>query len=92
MALDFGDVHAAFTQSDLLDRPQGPLYARVCPGVGPGSGALAEVVRPIYGLDDGPIRWFRSLCDCLGRGGMRRTALEPCWYVLAGPGGRPRAM
>lgn len=43
--------------------------------------ALIELVAPVYGLDDAPIRWHQTLLDYFGTLGFERSLLEPCWLV-----------
>ena len=77
----FADVKSAFCQSDLLDRPQGPLFAEVCPGLGLSTKCLIQLVAPVYGLDDAPIRWHHTVLQFLLSIGFERSLFEPCWLI-----------
>ena len=57
----FADVKAAFAQSNKLSRPQGRLFVAPCEGVPLDEQDLIELVAPVYGLDDAPLRWFETV-------------------------------
>lgn len=59
----FLDIQNAFCQADRLDRPQGKLYAVPCSGLKIPQEQLIEIIAPIYGLDDSPLRWHRALIN-----------------------------
>ena len=77
----FLDVKNAFCQGAALDRPQAlwqALQIKVwdCP-----PDILIEIVAPVYGLDDSPLRWHKTLLDFFLQLGFQRTLLEPSWLV-----------
>ena len=78
----FADVKSAFCQSDPLERPQGPLYTEPCDGLGLPAGSLIELVAPVYGLDDAPIRWHHTVLQYLYSLGFQRSLFEACWLTL----------
>ena len=79
--VSFLDIKNAFCQANRLDRPQGKLYALPCDGLDVPKGCLIEIVAPIYGLDDSPLRWHRTLLQFFEGLGFVRSLLEPCWMV-----------
>ncbi|CAK9083538.1 Retrovirus-related Pol polyprotein from transposon RE2 (Retro element 2) (AtRE2) [Includes: Protease RE2 [Durusdinium trenchii] len=81
MCVTFCDVTQAFCQSEPLDRPQGGLYVEACEGLGLPAGTLVQLVAPVYGLEDAPIRWHQTVIHFLMELGFQRSLLEPCWYV-----------
>ena len=81
MCVTFCDVTQAFCQSEPLDRPQGELYVEACKGLGLPAGTLVQLVAPVYGLEDAPIRWHQTVIHFLRELGFQRSLLEPCWYV-----------
>ena len=81
LGMAFADVKSAFCQSDVLNRPQGPLYAEVCSGLGLSPKCLIQLVAPVYGLDDAPIRWHHTVLEFLLSLGFERSLFEPCWLV-----------
>ena len=81
MRLLFADVKAAFAQSDRLVRPRGRLFVEPCDGVPLDKGDLIELVQPVYGLDDAPLRWHETVTSHLRKMGLRKSLLDPCIYV-----------
>ena len=77
----FLDIQNAFCQADRLDRPQGKLYAVPCSGLKIPKERLIEIIAPIYGLDDSPLRWHRTLINFFQGLGFEKSLLEPCWLV-----------
>ena len=61
MTFDFADVKAAFTQSNPWTRSKGIVYVEPCEGTAADKGDLLRLRIPVYGLDDAPIEWFRTL-------------------------------
>ena len=49
------------------------------------SGSLIQLVAPVYGLNDAPLRWHRTLTAWLVKQGYRKSLLEPCLYVHYAP-------
>eukprot|EP00435_Cladocopium_sp_Y103_P027150 s2554_g6.t1 len=82
MALSFADVKAAFAQSNKLVRPRGRIFVSPCEGTPLDHGSdLIELIAPIYGLDDAPVRWHETITDYLKEMNMRKSLLDPCVYV-----------
>ena len=51
-----GDCKSAFCKSDELKRATGKLYIVLCEGLNLDKKTLLEAIKPIYGLDDAPMR------------------------------------
>ena len=81
LKVSFLDIKNAFCQADKLKRPQGKIYAVPCEGLGLSSDQLIEIVAPIYGLDDSPLRWHRTLLTFFEGLGFERSLIEPCWLI-----------
>ena len=81
LSMSFADVKSAFCQRNPLNRPQGPLYAEACAGLGLTSRQLIQLIAPVYGLDDAPIRWHDTVLEFLLQLGFERSLFEPCWLV-----------
>ncbi len=79
--LEIADAKNAFCQSDRLVRPKGSIFVEPCEGLGLESGSLIELVAPVYGLNDAPILWHRTLTEWLVSQGCRKSLVEPCPYV-----------
>ncbi len=79
--LEIADAKNAFCQSDRLVRPKGSIFAEPCEGLGLESGSLIELVAPVYGLNDAPILWHRTLTEWLVSQGYRKSLVESCLYV-----------
>ena len=58
-----------------------------CEGLDLPSGSLIQLNAPVYGLNDAPLRWHRTLTAWLIKQGYRKSLLEPCLYVHYAPGG-----
>ena len=58
-----------------------------CEGLDLPSGSLIQLIAPVYGLNDAPLRWHRTLTAWLIKQGYRKSLLEPCLYVHYAPGG-----
>eukprot|EP00434_Breviolum_minutum_P029882 symbB.v1.2.026423.t1/scaffold2638.1/size74318/2 len=82
MLLLFADVKAAFAQSNPLKRPQGRLFVTPCDGTPLDPEDLIELIAPVYGLDDAPIRWYETVRNYLQRLGYCKSLLDPCVFVL----------
>ena len=78
LSLSFGDVKNAFCQGDPLVRPAGPILVTPCEGLDVPQDALIELVAPVYGLDDAPLRWHQTVVGFLEQLGFHRSLLEPC--------------
>eukprot|EP00435_Cladocopium_sp_Y103_P074255 s37_g47.t1 len=81
LRVSFLDIKNAFCQADKLDRPKGKIYASPCDGLNVSKDQLVEIIAPIYGLDDSPLRWHRTLQSFFESLGFSRTLTEPCWLV-----------
>ena len=81
LSVRFADVKAAFAQSNRLKRPRGRLFVAPCEGVPLEEQDLIELIAPVYGLDDAPLRWFETVTEFLKSLGLRRSLLDPCVYV-----------
>ena len=77
----FADVRNAFCQSLPLQRSKGPLFAQGCEGPNLPPGALIALDVPVYGLDDAPAAWRRTVVEFLISQGLVRHITEPCWYM-----------
>ena len=87
LTLSIADLKNTFCQSDSLDRSAGPLFVEPCEGLDLPPGSLIQLIAPVYGLNDAPLRWHRTLTAWLIKQGYRKSLLEPCLYVHYAPGG-----
>ena len=87
LTLFIADLKNAFCQSDSLDRSAVPLFVEPCEGLDLPPGSFIQLVAPVYGLNDAPLRWHRTLTTWLIKQGYRKSLLEPCLYVHYAPGG-----
>ena len=60
LTLSIADLKNACCQSNSLDRSAGPLFVEPCEGLDLPSGSLIQLVAPVYGLNDAPLRWHRT--------------------------------
>ena len=81
LSLAFGDIRNAFGQSDKLDRPTGDIWVEPCQGLNLPSGSWIKLIAPVYGLDDAPLRWHKTLLNFFFSLGFERSLLEPCWLI-----------
>ena len=81
LKMSFADVKSAFCQSNPLNRPQGPLFAEACSGLGLPKDTIVELQVPVYGLDDAPISWHHTVLEFLFSLGFERSLFEPCWLI-----------
>ena len=81
LTLSFADVKSAFCQGEPLDRPQGNIYAEPCGGLPVDKNKLIRLIAPVYGLDDAPIRWHRTVIKFFESLGFTASLLEPCLLV-----------
>ena len=86
--LKLGDVRGAFLSSGELPKKYRPLYATLPPGGIPGvpPDSLVEVVGQVYGLNDSPAAWYRTLNQALVDCGFERSRFDPCVYYLRDQG------
>ena len=87
LTLSIADLMNAFCQSDSLDLSAGPLLVEPCEGLDLPPGSFIQHIAPVYGLNDAPLRWHRTLTTWLIKQGYRKSLLEPCLYVHYAPGG-----
>ena len=82
--LRLGDIRGAFLSSGALPEKYRPLYARLPPGGIPGvpSDALIEVLGHVYGLNDAPSAWHKTLDAALRQVGFERSRFDPCLYYM----------
>ena len=77
-----GDVTGAFLQS----RPYpGDLYCipapEICEAMGLPPESITKVRKACYGLVDAPLEWYRSICECFERLGLKRCWSDPCCWI-----------
>ena len=79
-----GDIKGAFLASGDLPAKYRPLYARLPAGGIPGvpSDALIEVIGHVYGLNDAPSAWYKTLDRALLEVGFERSRLDRCLYFM----------
>ena len=77
LTLSIADLQNAFCQSDSLDRSAGPLFVEPCEGLDLPFGLLIQLIAPVYGLNEAPLRWHRTLTAWLIKQGYRKSLLEP---------------
>ena len=90
---------SAFMQSekDLSERPQGQLYASLCPGGIPladgnwvEEGSLVQLNAAVYGLVNAPSAWRKTIVRGIESLGYQRSCYDPCIFCLmdeSGPQG-----
>eukprot|EP00969_Alexandrium_andersonii_P248628 10986727-Alexandrium_andersonii.AAC.1 len=61
MHVDVGDMKNAFAQSDRMKRSGGDIWVEACEGLGLPAGALILLRVPVYGLDDAPAEFRRTV-------------------------------
>ena len=81
--LQLGDVTGAFLEADEMTRTNGKLFMSVpanhhLPGFHPEQ--LFEVVKPIYGLNDSPQRWFTKFAATIKQDGWIQSRLDHCVF------------
>ncbi len=89
--LQLGDVTGAFLEADEMTRSKGKLYMSApanhhLPGFHPEQ--LYEVVKPIYGLNDSPQRWFTKFADTIKGDGWFQSRLDHCVFFQRDKQGR----
>lgn len=83
--MQLGDVTGAFLEADEMERGAGKLYMAppknfALPDHDPEQ--LFEVIRPIYGLNDSPQKWFTKFDHTIQKLGWRQSRLDHCIYFL----------
>ena len=81
MEMAVGDCKNAFCQSQRLQRKDGRIYVQPCEGLPLGRDILIELVSPVYGLNDAPLLWHRTLTQYLREQGFKRSPMDPCLYL-----------
>ena len=86
--LMLGDVKGAFLSSGDLPARFRPLYARLPAGGIPGvpNDALIEVLGHVYGLNDAPSAWYKTLDQALKEAGFERSRFDRCLYYMRDQG------
>ena len=77
LTLSIADLKNAFCQSDSQDRSAGLLFVEPCEGLDLPSGSLIQLVAPVYGLNDAPLRWHRTLTAWLIKQGYQSLSWNP---------------
>lgn len=90
--LEVADAKNAFCQSNKLARPRGQIFCEPCQGLSLAPGELIELIAPVYGLNDAPLLWHRTLTSWLVQDGFEKSLLEPCLWVKRSSQGEPRAI
>ena len=83
--LQLGDVTGAFLEADEMTRTNGKLYMsgpanHHLPGYHPEQ--LYEVIKPIYGLNDSPQRWFTKFANTVKEDGWIQSRLDHCVFFF----------
>ncbi|CAK0871511.1 unnamed protein product, partial [Prorocentrum cordatum] len=80
-ALNIADAKNAFCPSEKLKRPSGAIFVEPCQGLPLSADQLIELVAPVYGLNDAPLLWHRTLTEYLATLGFQKSMLEPCLWL-----------
>ena len=83
--MQLGDVTGAFLEGDEIERPTGKLFMappRNFDLPGYDSEQLFEVIKPIYGFNDSPQRWFTKFDKTVKMDNWKRSKLDHCIYFL----------
>ena len=77
--LQVADITSAFAAGKPLERSE-PLYCELPPTGAPGapSGGMVELLKAVYGLGDGPLKWFESFVSYALELGLRQSSFDPC--------------
>ena len=82
--LQLGDVTGAFLETKTLKRDQRLWMS--CPTNHPlpdhDKEQLFEVIRPLYGLNDSPQKWYSTFDETVKGLGWAPSKLDPCVYIL----------
>eukprot|EP00959_Pyramimonas_sp_CCMP1952_P165557 3460829-Pyramimonas_sp.AAC.1 len=71
---DIADVKNAFCQSDPLSRAQGHIYVEPCDGANLPPGSLILLLVNVYGLDDAPMAWRKTVVKYLESHGFVQSS------------------
>ena len=75
------DLKTAFLQGEEYDTDR-QVICQLPPDVGAPPGTAAKLVRPAYGLNDAPRRWWNKIDGSIQSFGMIPTRADRCTYVL----------
>lgn len=83
--IQLGDVTGAFLEADEMERGNGKLFMSpprnfALPDHDPEQ--LFEVIKPIYGLNDSPQKWFTKFDKTIKTLGWKQSKLDHCIYFL----------
>ena len=93
--LQLGDVTGAFLEADEMTRSKGKLFMSApanqnLPGYHPEQ--LYKVIKPIYGLNDSPQRWFTKFANTVKSDGWIQSRLDHCVFFHRDSQGRRTGM
>jgi hypothetical protein len=80
-----GDVSSAFMNGDYYERQEGELFGTLPPEGIPGipAGSMLRWKKCVYGLGDGPLRWFLAFMKfCIHELGFQQSSFDPCLLYL----------
>ena len=77
------DITSAFLQSNTLDRE---VYVQPPKGTAR-PGFLWRLLKPMYGLGDASLQWYKTLALKLVELGCKRLTTDPAMFYWHGPGG-----
>ena len=83
--MQLGDVTGAFLEGDELEREAGKLFMaspRNFDLPDYDNEQLFEVIKPIYGFNDSPQRWFTKFDKTVKRDNWKQSKLDHCIYFL----------
>ena len=75
--LQVADAKNAFRLSKKLQRPNGAIFVEPCQRLEIGSERPIELIAPVYGLNDVPLLWHRTLTEWLPAKDSRRACSSP---------------
>ena len=82
--LVMADITSAFLQSDVLDRE---VYVQPPKGTAK-PGIIWKLVKPMYGLGDASLKWYKTLASKLVQLGCQRMGLDPAMFYWHGKDGQ----
>ena len=83
--MQLGDVTGAFLEADEIERSSGQLFMsapRDVPWPDYDPEQLFEIIKPLYGLNDSPQKWFGKFQRTVTKFKWRQSKLDPCVYML----------
>ena len=83
--LQLGDVTGAFLEADKIERSSGRLFMaapRDVPWPDYDPEQLFEIIKPLYGLNDSPQKWFGKFQNTVTQQKWKQSKLDPCVYML----------